>query len=149
MSYVLTDTAIESDVLATALTHLKNGKINDATACFAEHFQFNDRGIGLAFHDKKRLAEFFQTARELYPGSSLETDRILISGNHVITEWTLRTTLADPFCDGFSPKVPISLPGVSIARIENGKITDWTDYYDGLTARRTALAAHFVEWIAL
>jgi hypothetical protein len=23
-----------------------------------------------------------------------------------------------------------------------GKIADWTDYYDGLIARRTALAAH-------
>jgi hypothetical protein len=30
----------------------------------------------------------------------------------------------------------------SIVRIENGKITDWADYDDGLTSRRTALAAH-------
>jgi hypothetical protein len=32
-------------------------------------------------------------------------------------------------------------------RTENGKVTDWADYYDGLTSRRTALAAHFTEWI--
>jgi hypothetical protein len=36
---------------------------------------------------------------------------------------------------------PLSLPGVSVVRVDNGKIADWADYYDGLTARRTALAA--------
>jgi limonene-1,2-epoxide hydrolase len=36
---------------------------------------------------------------------------------------------------------------VSIVRVDNGKIAEWDDYYDGLTSRRTALAAHFEEWI--
>ena len=27
--------------------------------------------------------------------------------------------------------------------------TDWADYYDGLTSRRTAVAAHFTEWLEL
>ncbi|HZC35139.1 MAG TPA: hypothetical protein VE242_05975, partial [Chthoniobacterales bacterium] len=66
-----------------------------------------------------------------------------------VTEWTLRFTLTEPFYGGLSRKVPISLHGASIARIENGKITDWADYYDGLTSRRTALAAHFEEWVEL
>jgi limonene-1,2-epoxide hydrolase len=35
---------------------------------------------------------------------------------------------------------------VSIVRVDNGKITDWSDYYDGPAARRTALGAQFVEW---
>jgi hypothetical protein len=26
---------------------------------------------------------------------------------------------------------------------------DWAEYYDGLTARRTALASYFAEWIEL
>jgi hypothetical protein len=62
---------------------LNHGNIRDATACFAEKFEFNDRGIGLEFKDKERLAEFFQKARELYPDSSLQTDRILVSGDYV------------------------------------------------------------------
>ena len=44
----------------TVLMHLTNGKINDATACFAEKFEFKDRGIGLEFNDRERLAEFFR-----------------------------------------------------------------------------------------
>jgi hypothetical protein len=87
--------------------------------------------------------------RELYPDSSLQTDTILVSGEHVITEWTLKTTITEPFYGGLSRKVPVSLHGASIVRIDNGKIIDWSDYYDGLTSRRTALASYFTEWVGL
>ena len=149
MTYVETETAIRSEVVLTVLMHLKDGNIQDAIACFADKFEFHDRGIGLEFKDKERLAKFFQKTRELYPHSSLQTDSIFVSGVYVVTEWTLSATLTEPFYGGLSRKVPVSLHGASIVRIENGKITDWTDYYDGLTARRTALAAHFEEWVEL
>jgi hypothetical protein len=96
-----------------------------------------------------RLAEFFQKTRELYPDSSLQTDTILVSGEHVITEWTLKTTITEPFYGGLSRKFPVSLHGASIVCIDNGKITDWSDYYDGLTSRRMALAAYFTAWVGL
>ena len=143
------ETAMERQVVLKVLTHLRNGNINDATACFAQKFQFNDRGIGLEFKDRERLAEFFQKTRELYPDSSLQTDTIFVSGDHVITEWTLDTTLTEPFFGGLSRKVPVSLHGASIVRIDDGKVTDWSDYYDGLTSRRTALASYFTEWVEL
>jgi ketosteroid isomerase-like protein len=149
MTYVETETAIRSEVVSTVLMHLNEGDIQDAIACFAEKFEFNDRGIGLEFKDRERLAEFFQKTLELYPDSSLQTDRILVSGDYVVTEWTRRYTLTEPFYGGLSRKVPISLHGASVVRIENGKITEWADYYDGLTSRRTALGAHFEEWVEL
>jgi hypothetical protein len=123
--------------------------MNDATACFGEKFQFNDRGIGLEFKDRERLAEFFLKTRELYPDSSLQTERVLVSSDYVITQWILHTVLTEPFFGGLSRKVPISLHGASIVRIENGKVSEWSDYYDGLTSRRTALAAQFEEWVEL
>jgi steroid delta-isomerase-like uncharacterized protein len=140
--------ASESVVL-TALTHLKNGKIEAAVACFADEFTFNDHGIGLEFKDKQRLGEFFHKTRELYPDSFLETNTIFVSGNHVITQWTLQATLTEPFYGGLTRKIRISLPGASIVRTDKGKITDWSDYYDGLISRRTALASHFTEWVEL
>jgi steroid delta-isomerase-like uncharacterized protein len=149
MTYVETETAMQSEVVLAVLTHLKDGEIQEATACFAENFEFNDRGIGLEFKDRERLAEFFQKTKELYPDSTLHTDRILISGDFVVIEWTFRATLTEPFYGGFSRKVPILLRGVSIVRIDNEKITDWTDYYDGLASRRTALGAYFEEWDGL
>ena len=140
--------ALEGVVL-TVLTNLKNGKISDAIANFAEEFKFNDHGIGLEFEDKERLGEFFQKIRELYPDSSLQADAIFLSGSHVIIQWTLQTKLTEPFYGGLSRNVRVVLQGASIVRTENGKITDWSDYYDGLASRRTALASHFTEWIEL
>ena len=147
MSEIATGTSQEA--VLTALTHLKNGRIEDATAQFHEKFAFTDRGIGLEFKDKERLAEFFYKTRELYPDSLLSTDTISVSGDRVIIEWTLQFTLTEPFWGVPRRNVRVSLFGVSLVRTNNGKITDWTDYYDGLTSRRTALASHFTEWVEL
>jgi SnoaL-like polyketide cyclase len=95
------------------------------------------------------LAEFFRKARELYPDSSSQTDQIIVSGEYVTIEWTLRSTLSEPFYGGQSRKVPSVLHGASIVRIAKGKITAWTDYYDGSTSRPSALAAYFEEWVEL
>ena len=149
MSDIELETAAQREVILAVLTHLQKGEISEATTCFAESFQFNDWGIGLEFSDKRRLAQFFQKARELYPDSSLQTDMLLVSGNHVITQWTLHTVLTEPFYGGLSRKLPISLHGASIVRVENGKVREWSDYYDGLKSRRTALGAHFEEWVEL
>jgi hypothetical protein len=138
----------ESVVLA-ALTYLKNGKIGDAIACFAEEFTFKDHGMGLEFKDKERLSEFFQKTQELYPDSLLLTDTILVSGDDVITEWTLQAILTEPFYGGLSRKVPVTVHGASIVHTDNGKIADWADYYDGLVSRRTALASYFTDWVEL
>jgi len=149
----MTDTAIEmvasEELVLIALSDLNHGKIEDAIAHFAEQFTFTDHGIGLGFTDKDRLFEFFQKTREFYPDSVLHTERVFVSGDHVITEWTHQNTLSEPFFGGLSRKVRVSLPGVSIIRIENGKITEWSDYYDGPTSRRTALASFFTEWVGL
>src|SRR6201987_2560445 len=108
------------DVVLTELTHLTNGKIEAAVACFADEFTFNDHGIGLEFNDKERLAEFFHKTRELYPDSFLQT--VSVSGDRVITEWTLQFTLTEPFYGPHSRKVPVLLHGASIVRIDDGKL---------------------------
>jgi steroid delta-isomerase-like uncharacterized protein len=136
-------------VVLRLLSQRYNGTIEEALAGFAEEFQFKDHGIGLEFKDKKRLAEFLYKTRELYPDSFLQTNTIFVSGNRVITEWTLRFTLTELFYGGLKRNLKVSIQGVSIVQIENGNIVEWSDYYDGLTSRRTALAAHFEEWVEL
>ena len=149
MSEMVIGMAAPEGVALTVLTHLKNGKIDDAIARFVEKLTFKDHGIGLEFKGTERLAAFFQKTRELYPDSCLETDTIFVSGEHVIMEWTLHTSVTEPFYGGLSRKVHVSVHGASIVRPENGRITEWADYYDGLTSRRTALAAHFKAWVEL
>jgi len=58
----------------------------------------------------------------------VEDDAIFVSGNDVIVEWTLRATLTEAFFGGLSRKVPISLKGVSMVRMDDSKITDGEDY---------------------
>ena len=103
--------ATSEGVVLMVLMHLKNGKIEDAIGRFAEKFTFRDHGIGLEFKDKERLAEFFQKTRELYPDSLLLTDTIFVSGDGVITEWTLQATLKEPFYGDLSRKVRVSVRG--------------------------------------
>jgi steroid delta-isomerase-like uncharacterized protein len=147
MSAVSVQTLSPERVVSEVLRHLNQKQIEDATAYFATDFQYQDHGIGLEFSDKERLNEFFQKARELYPDYFVRADQTFVSGDHVITQWTLRVTISEPFYSGLTRKLPLSLSGVSIVRVDNGKIAGWADYYDGLTARRTTLAAHFTEWI--
>jgi hypothetical protein len=120
-------------------------QINDAIADFAEELRFNDYGIGLEFHDKNTLSEFSRKTREFYPDSSIRIDAILPRENHVIGGWMLRTVLGEGFLGGMKWKLPISLHGASILHTGNGKITNWADYYDGATSRRTALAEYFAR----
>src|SRR3984957_8251054 len=138
------------DVVLTVLERLRNGKIEDAIACFAEEFTFKDHGVDLEFKNKERLAEFFRKARELYPDSLLQTNAIFVSGDRVIMEWTLQGNVTEPcYYAGASLTFPVSVHGVSIVLIDNGKVADWSNYYDKLTSRRSALASYFTEWVEL
>lgn len=149
MSRVSVLMASPEGVVLTVLQHLRNGQIDLATACFAEEFRFKDYGIGLEFREKKRLADYFDKTRELYPDSSIVIDAIFVSGEDVITEWTLQATLTEAFYGSLLRSASVSLHGASSVRTDNGKVTDWVDYYDGRTSRRTALAEHFTEWVEL
>ena len=147
MSQIGIATAAPEKIVLAVISHLKKAEIDDALALFADQFSFKDHGIGLEFNAKDRLAEFFRKARELYPDSLLQTERIFVSGSNALTEWTLQATLIEPAFGNCRWKVPISLHGASVVRTENGKITSWSDYYDGLVSRRTALGSYFTEWV--
>jgi steroid delta-isomerase-like uncharacterized protein len=146
MTEIEVEKAASEQVVLSVLTRLNDGNIDDAIARFAEEFAFKDRGIGLEFKDKGRLTEFFQKTREYFPDSSLQVDSILVSFDHVVSEWTLRTSVTEAFYGALSRRVQILLHGVSVVRTRDGEIAEWSDYYDGLTSRRTALAAHFTDW---
>ena len=140
-------TAAPDKIVLALVSHLNEGQIDDALALFGDEFSFKDHGIRLEFNRKDRLAEFFRKARELYPDSLSQTETIFVIGPSALTEWTLQATLIEPAFGNCRWKVPISLHGASVVRTENGRITSWSDYYDGLISRRTALASYFTEWV--
>ena len=140
-------TAASDKIVLAVISHVNEGNIEDAVALFADQFSFKDHGIRLEFEAKDRLAEFFRKARELYPDTLVQTETIFVSASNALTEWTLQATLIEPAFGNWKQKVPISLHGVSVVRTKNGRITSWSDYYDGLISRRTALASYFTDWV--
>jgi ketosteroid isomerase-like protein len=135
-------------ILHSVLAALSEGRISEAVAQFSDRFTFNDHGVALEFTDKPRLTEFFEKARELFPDTTLEIVSLFESGDQAVAEWTLAATETMPY-GSISYRVPISLQGSTIVRIENGRIVQWSDYYDRNSARRTNLAAFFTEWVEL
>jgi len=132
-------------ILQSVFTALSHGKISEAVDQFDDDFTFNDHALGLEFTDKGRLSEFFQKSRELFPDTVVEVISTVESGDHVIAEWKLTATQTISYW--IQLQVPISMPGVSIAEIENGRVTHWSDYYDEKASRRVILASRFTDWI--
>jgi SnoaL-like domain len=133
-------------ILQSSLAALNEGKILKAVDQFDDRFTFTDHALDLEFTDKGRLIEFFQKSRELFPDAVVEVDSSFQCGDHAIAEWKLTATQTVP-CVSTHFRFPISLRGTSIARIENGKIIHWSDYYDKNRSWRFSLAAFFTEWI--
>ena len=94
------------------------------------------------------MTEFLVTILERLPDSERRDNIIFSSGDRVISEWTLTATQTEPFL-GARLKVPICVQGISVVQIKNGKISQWSDYYDQLKSRGYGLAAWFTEWLEL
>jgi hypothetical protein len=149
MSATAIKTVAVEDMIMSVSADRKNGRVDHAVACFADDFTFHDYGIDLEFKNKERLAEFFKKTHELFPDSCLEVDSVLLGIDHQISEWRLRTTVTRVFDRGLSRQTQVLLRGVTVVRIKAGRITDWSDYYSGLTSQRSALASYFTDWIEL
>ena len=135
-------------VLQSMLLALNDGRIFDVVADFDDQFIFTDHALDLEFTDRANLADFFQKSRELFPDAVVDVLSIRESGDQAVAEWKLTATQSVRY--GNMPfRFRISLSGVTIACIQNGKIVRWSDYYDQMTSRRSGLAAHFKEWIEL
>ena len=133
-------------VLRSTLAALDDGRVSEAVEQFDDTFKFNDHGLALEFSDKPRLTQFFQKCWELFPDSALEVISLTESGSHAIAEWRLAATQTMPL-GSLAYQIPIGLYGSTIVRVENGKIVQWSDYYDKSTSRRFSLADYFTEWI--
>jgi steroid delta-isomerase-like uncharacterized protein len=136
-------------ILQTALAAWREGNFAEVVDQFNDQFTFTDHALGLEFKDKGSLTEFLAKIRELFPDSERRDNTIFSGGDRVISEWTLTATQTEPFLGGQLREVPICVRGISVVQIKNGKISQWSDYYDELDSRRYRVAAFFTEWVEL
>ena len=109
-------------VLQSMLLALNEGRISDAVANSDDQFIFADHALDLEFTVRANLADFFQKSRNLFPDAVVDVLSIRESGDQAVAEWKLTATQCVRY--GFR----ISLSGVTIACIQNGKIVRWSDY---------------------
>ena len=140
-------TELGKQIVSCVVAKLNDGNVADAVHHFGANFKFSDHALGLEFIDKARLEEFFYKTHELFPDAHLKVTASFESGNHVVAEWTLTATHLELVWPGREARTLRSLPGVSIVAITGGRISDWSDYYDRITARRSRLADFFTDWI--
>jgi steroid delta-isomerase-like uncharacterized protein len=136
-------------ILQIALAAWRQGNFVELVDQFNNQFTFTDYALGLEFKDKERLTEFLAKIRERFPDSERRESTLFCGGEYVVSEWTLTATTTEPFLEGRLRKVPICVQGISVVQIKNGKISQWSDYYDELKSRRQGVAVLFEPWIEL
>jgi hypothetical protein len=132
-------------ILRSVLTLLNEGNISEAVRHFGDQFTYTDHAFDLEFVDKGRLTEFLRKARELFPDAAIEVEAAFEQGNHAAAEWKL-TAREIPSIPPGQLRGPIFLRGTSVLQVQNGRIRQWSDYYDSGRSRRFGLAAFFTEW---
>jgi hypothetical protein len=129
-------------ILQVTLEALKQGDFITALDQFNDEFAFIDHALELEFSTKDRLTEFFAKRRRLCPEFE-RTDNIVLSGeDRIVSEWFLTATKRGSWME-----VPICMRGASIVRIENGKITQWSDYYDQLQSGDYGVGTWLTAWM--
>lgn len=136
-------------IVSSVVAALNEGNVTHALDLFGRDVKFTDHALGLEFNGKARLEEFFRKARELFPDAQLDVTNVIASKNQIVAEWTFTATHTEFAWPGREGRVSRSLRGVSTVRMTDGRIGEWSDYYDELTARRSKLADFFTEWIEL
>jgi len=132
-------------ILQAVVDALTDGRVLEAVERFHDRFKFKDHALDLEFTEKKRLIEFFKKSRELFPDVALKIVSLFESGDHAVAEWKVAATRKVPNA-WVSVWLPISVYGSTVIRVDQGRIVEWSDYYDRASSRRTSLAAYFTDW---
>lgn len=132
-------------ILQVTLEALKQGDFITALDHFNDEFAFIDHALELEFSARDRLTEFLAKRRRLFPEFE-RTDNIVLCGeDRIVSEWFLTASKSESFPES-GRKVPICVRGASIVQIENGKITQWSDYYDQLQSGGYGLRTWLTTW---
>lgn len=113
------------------LTEVWNGGDVEAVGTvFHRDAVFRDMAFGVERRGLEEIRGLFAQTWDGLPDLRSELHRTVAEGEWVALEWTLTGTH-----DGDSPDLPatgrsVSLRGVSVLRIRDGKITRQRDYYD-------------------
>jgi ketosteroid isomerase-like protein len=143
------DINVSAEIVQRVMAAEKRGDLSTVGDQFADNFIFVDHGLGLEFKNRNDLTAFLMKTRELFPDFERQTQIVSSALDVVVSQWTLTATETEPFLNGQLRRVAILAEGASVIRLQNGKITHWSDYYDQVRSRRYRIIPYFTEEVAL
>jgi len=102
--------------------------VNDLVAPdFVDHNPFPGQAP-----DREGLRQFIRTFHGPLPDLRVEIDDMIAQGDKVVTRWTARATHKGSFLQVPATGKQVTVSGIDIMRIENGKIAEHWGYQDQL-----------------
>jgi steroid delta-isomerase-like uncharacterized protein len=93
----------------------------------------DDIGNGVRAQGPDQVKDFMRSIITQEPDYKWHVDRVIVSGSTVAAEWTWTATFTGEGPYGSVKDVPLSGRGATILEVENGRIKQFTDYYDTLS----------------
>ena len=147
LSNVVSETTMSpKTALRSLLMALDSGDVTTAILTLDTRFKFTDYALGVEFNETPRLGDFWQAVREVLTGTKVEIVSIAESADCAFAEWHLTGTTEEGY-GTFKVRHAVSVHGVSVAHVTNGRITQLSDYYDSAASRRYKVAGQFTEWV--
>jgi steroid delta-isomerase-like uncharacterized protein len=99
--------------------------------CVANDYVYREPTLGEK-RGKQGLKEIFSLYKAAFPDCQLSIDEQIAEGDQVVTRWTARGTHRGPLL-GLSPtNKQVTVQGIIISRIRDGKIVEEFETYDTL-----------------
>jgi steroid delta-isomerase-like uncharacterized protein len=89
----------------------------------------------------EQLKQFYLGTQAAFPDFSMRYDDIWVSGDRVMAHWTATGTNRGAFFDLEPTGKNVTISGVSVMKVEAGKVTEQANYFDLLSVARQ-LGAH-------
>ncbi len=103
---------------------------------FPEDVVYEDAALGVVNHNKTELRKFASDFFTAFPDTHFEFISAVVSGNHAAVEWVMSGTQTGDMPNMPASNKKMSVRGVSVMEIRNGKVVHDVDYWDFATFRR-------------
>ena len=108
------------------------GNVDAVDEIYAPDYVLHDPSMPEDVHGVEGIREFYETVFNAFPDTELSIEELIAEGDKVVTRWTSRGTHQGEFM-GLPPSGKrVEVAGVTISRIEGGKIVEDWEFTDAL-----------------
>lgn len=107
---------------------INQGKLDMVDQCIAENF-VDHHGLPEMEHGRDDVKKAISAFRTAFPDLHFTIDGLMCEGNKVVVRWTGNGTFSKEFLGNPPANKPLTVAGVDIIRMDNGKIAErWASY---------------------